>query len=205
MAAAGVGPKPRPSRRPSRAGRRPSSSPFPSPACSTARPSRGRRRGRHRPPARLLRHRDRHRRRQDRRRRGDRGGARRARRAGARLQAGPDGHRRAARPDVAARRRAARRRRRPATPATSRRYRFGPPVSPHLAAELAGVAIEPATLLARARAAAAGADALVVEGVGGLLVPLDARLPRARPRGASWRCRSWSRPARAWARSTTRC
>lgn len=51
-------------------------------------------------------------------------------------------------------------------------YRFGPPVSPHLAAELAGAAIEPATLLASARAAAAGADALVVEGVGGLLVPL---------------------------------
>jgi dethiobiotin synthetase len=51
-------------------------------------------------------------------------------------------------------------------------YRFGPPVSPHLAAELAGEAIEPATLLASARAGAAGADALVVEGVGGLLVPL---------------------------------
>ena len=51
-------------------------------------------------------------------------------------------------------------------------YRFGPPVSPHLAAELAGEAIEPATLLARARAAAAETDALVVEGVGGLLVPL---------------------------------
>jgi dethiobiotin synthetase len=51
-------------------------------------------------------------------------------------------------------------------------YRFGPPVSPHLAAELAGEAIEPAALLASARAAAAGADALVVEGVGGLLVPL---------------------------------
>ncbi len=51
-------------------------------------------------------------------------------------------------------------------------YRFGPPVSPHLAAELAGEAIEPATLLASASAVAAGADALVVEGVGGLLVPL---------------------------------
>jgi dethiobiotin synthetase len=50
--------------------------------------------------------------------------------------------------------------------------RFGPPVSPHLAAELAGVAIEPAALVAAARAAADGADALVVEGVGGLLVPL---------------------------------
>lgn len=51
-------------------------------------------------------------------------------------------------------------------------YRFGPPVSPHLAAELAGETIEPAALLASARAAASGADALVVEGVGGLLVPL---------------------------------
>lgn len=50
--------------------------------------------------------------------------------------------------------------------------KFGPPVSPHLAAELAGVAIEPAALVAAARAAGAGADVIVVEGVGGLLVPL---------------------------------
>jgi dethiobiotin synthetase len=50
--------------------------------------------------------------------------------------------------------------------------RFGPPVSPHLAAELAGVAIEPDALAAAARAAGAAAEALVVEGVGGLLVPL---------------------------------
>jgi dethiobiotin synthetase len=53
--------------------------------------------------------------------------------------------------------------------------RFGPATSPHLAAELAGVAIEPADLLAGARALAdqAGPDGLlVVEGVGGLLVPL---------------------------------
>jgi dethiobiotin synthetase len=50
--------------------------------------------------------------------------------------------------------------------------RFGPPVSPHLAAELAGTAIEPAALVAAARAAGARADAVVVEGVGGLLVPL---------------------------------
>jgi dethiobiotin synthetase len=49
--------------------------------------------------------------------------------------------------------------------------RFGPAVSPHLAAELAGVEIDPSELLAAARAS--GADAtLVVEGVGGLLVPL---------------------------------
>jgi len=51
-------------------------------------------------------------------------------------------------------------------------WRFGPPVSPHLAAALAGRRLDPAELLAGARAAAAQADALVVEGVGGILVPL---------------------------------
>jgi dethiobiotin synthetase len=51
-------------------------------------------------------------------------------------------------------------------------YRFGPPVSPHLAAELAGEPIDPVRLLATARDAAAGADLLVCEGVGGFLVPL---------------------------------
>jgi dethiobiotin synthetase len=51
-------------------------------------------------------------------------------------------------------------------------YRYGPPASPHLAAALAGEQIEPERLLASARAAAEGADALVCEGVGGLLVPL---------------------------------
>lgn len=51
-------------------------------------------------------------------------------------------------------------------------YRFGPPVSPHLAAELAGVEIDPARLLAGAREAAAGSELLICEGVGGLLVPL---------------------------------
>jgi dethiobiotin synthetase len=50
--------------------------------------------------------------------------------------------------------------------------RFGPPVSPHLAAQLAGTAIDPAALVRAARAAGARADALIVEGVGGLLVPL---------------------------------
>jgi dethiobiotin synthetase len=51
---------------------------------------------------------------------------------------------------------------------------FRPAVSPHLAAELAGIPIDPATVVAAARAAGAadGVDALVVEGVGGLLVPL---------------------------------
>jgi dethiobiotin synthetase len=50
--------------------------------------------------------------------------------------------------------------------------RFGPPVSPHYAAELAGTWIEPPALLAHARALAEGADVVVCEGVGGLLVPL---------------------------------
>lgn len=54
-------------------------------------------------------------------------------------------------------------------------YRYEPPMSPHLAAELAGERIEPERLLAAARAAAEGADALVAEGVGGLLVPLAGR------------------------------
>jgi dethiobiotin synthetase len=51
-------------------------------------------------------------------------------------------------------------------------YRFGLPTSPHLAADLAGEQIEPGALLSAARAAARGADAVVCEGVGGLLVPL---------------------------------
>jgi dethiobiotin synthetase len=51
-------------------------------------------------------------------------------------------------------------------------YRFGPPVSPHYAAELAGETIEPALLVTAARQAAAAADVLVAEGVGGLLVPI---------------------------------
>lgn len=51
-------------------------------------------------------------------------------------------------------------------------YRFGPPVSPHLAAELAGEAIDPARLRDAAAAAARDADVLVAEGVGGFLVPL---------------------------------
>jgi len=51
-------------------------------------------------------------------------------------------------------------------------YRYGPAMSPHLAAQLAGERIDPERLLAAASAAADGADALVAEGVGGLLVPL---------------------------------
>jgi dethiobiotin synthetase len=50
--------------------------------------------------------------------------------------------------------------------------RFGPAVSPHLAAELAGTPIEPAALARTARDLGARADVLICEGVGGLLVPL---------------------------------
>jgi dethiobiotin synthetase len=49
-------------------------------------------------------------------------------------------------------------------------HRFGPAVSPHLAAELAGTTLDPATLVAAARGLRA--DVVVAEGVGGLLVPL---------------------------------
>jgi dethiobiotin synthetase len=51
-------------------------------------------------------------------------------------------------------------------------WQFGPAVSPHLAAELAGTVLEPPELLAAARRAGAYADALVCEGVGGLMVPI---------------------------------
>ena len=51
-------------------------------------------------------------------------------------------------------------------------YRYGPPASPHLAAALAGEEIDPGRLRQAARVAAASAEALVCEGVGGLLVPL---------------------------------
>jgi dethiobiotin synthetase len=62
------------------------------------------------------------------------------------------------------------------TPEEVAPLRYGPAVSPHLAAALAGETIDPAHLIARARASGAdGADgaALIVEGVGGLLVPLS--------------------------------
>ncbi len=51
-------------------------------------------------------------------------------------------------------------------------YRYGPPASPHLAAALAGEQIDPERLRAAAAEAAASAEELVCEGVGGLLVPL---------------------------------
>jgi len=50
--------------------------------------------------------------------------------------------------------------------------RYGPPVSPHFAAELSGLPIRIDELLARLRAALDGERTAIVEGVGGLLVPL---------------------------------
>ena len=55
--------------------------------------------------------------------------------------------------------------------------RFGPPVSPHLAAELAGTGpIDTVNVVLRARAQAERGDLLVCEGVGGLLVPITRTL-----------------------------
>jgi dethiobiotin synthetase len=57
------------------------------------------------------------------------------------------------------------------TPEQVAPYRFGPPLSPHYAAELAGETIEPARLVEVARGL--GSDRLLIaEGVGGLLVPI---------------------------------
>jgi dethiobiotin synthetase len=50
--------------------------------------------------------------------------------------------------------------------------RFGPAVSPHLAARVQDTPIDPRMLLEHARASAAAGTVLVAEGVGGLLVPL---------------------------------
>ncbi len=65
------------------------------------------------------------------------------------------------------------------TPEEVAPLRYGPAVSPHLAAALAGERIDPASLSARARGKSEEASAAeeasvltVVEGVGGLLVPL---------------------------------
>jgi dethiobiotin synthetase len=56
--------------------------------------------------------------------------------------------------------------------------RYGPAVSPHLAASLAGETVEPDRIVATAEAAMRTVDTeggvLVLEGVGGLLVPLTA-------------------------------
>jgi dethiobiotin synthetase len=54
------------------------------------------------------------------------------------------------------------------SPAEVAPYTFGPPLSPHYAAQLAGETIEPARLLE----AASTERVLIAEGVGGLMVPI---------------------------------
>ena len=54
-------------------------------------------------------------------------------------------------------------------------YRFVPAIAPHIAAREAGVEISLDVIAQRFAALAARADAVVVEGVGGFLVPLGAR------------------------------
>ncbi len=58
------------------------------------------------------------------------------------------------------------------TPEEVSPLRYGPAVSPHLAARLAGEQIDPEDLVSRARRAGEGDVSLIVEGVGGLLTPL---------------------------------
>ena len=52
-------------------------------------------------------------------------------------------------------------------------YTFADPVSPHFAAERAGVWIDPDWILEQAEAAARRCDLLVIEGAGGAAVPLN--------------------------------
>lgn len=54
-------------------------------------------------------------------------------------------------------------------------YRFKPACSPHLAAELAGTEIEISRIVCAAQVLSAKYDTLIVEGAGGVLVPLNRR------------------------------
>ena len=100
-------------------------------------------------------------------------------RARRRVQAGRHRHRRARRRPAARPRAARGGRGAPGAEVTP--HTFGPAVSPHFAAELAGTELRPDAPRRRG-ARAVDCDVLVAEGVGGLLVPLDRRLRGARPR-----------------------
>ncbi|MFY9469922.1 MAG: dethiobiotin synthase [Solirubrobacterales bacterium] len=63
------------------------------------------------------------------------------------------------------------------TPEQVTPYTFGPAVSPHLAARVAGTRIAPATIDDAFERVAATSDVIVCEGVGGLLVPLSLEPP----------------------------
>jgi len=54
-------------------------------------------------------------------------------------------------------------------------YSFGPPIAPHLAAAAARIAIDLDTIATAYQRLAGGADVVVVEGAGGVLVPIGAR------------------------------
>ena len=58
-------------------------------------------------------------------------------------------------------------------------YLFAPPIAPHIAAAEAGRAIEPGPIRTAFDALRAHADAVLVEGVGGFLVPLGPRYDAA--------------------------
>jgi dethiobiotin synthetase len=58
-------------------------------------------------------------------------------------------------------------------------YAFAEPIAPHIAARLAGVAIDPVSIQAAYARLSAQADRIVVEGVGGWAVPLSERLMQA--------------------------
>ena len=85
------------------------------------------------------------------------------------VEASPEGP---VNPDVAALRRASSW---PAPLEQVNPYLFEPPIAPHLAAASAGVRIEMAPIRKAFEALRASADAVVVEGVGGFLVPLNDR------------------------------
>lgn len=54
-------------------------------------------------------------------------------------------------------------------------YAFEPPIAPHLAAQAQGVRIEPEVIMRSLHVLTEAADRVVVEGVGGWLVPIDAK------------------------------
>ena len=58
-------------------------------------------------------------------------------------------------------------------------YLFAPPIAPHLAAERIGGRIDLALIARAYRSLARGADIVIVEGAGGLLVPLNERADSA--------------------------
>ena len=82
-------------------------------------------------------------------------------------------------------------------PATVALRTFGPPVSPHLAAELAGVTVDLDELTAEILAAPAPGEFLIVEGIGGLLVPLAPGLGPPPARGRARPAGDRRRPPRA--------